>query len=574
VIALAGIALVAAIAGAVWFHFIRPAPKVARSPMRIVPLTTYPGHQEGARFSPDGNQIAFGWDGEKEENWDIYVKLIGTEKALRLTTDPGKDGAPAWSPDGRYIAFWRGGEREAGIYIIPALGGPERKVHTATGGLLDLMSLDWSPDGKHLVYADRQSGQEFPTLFLLAVDNPDEKRPLTAPAGHWGDGDPRFSPDGQTVAFLRNVGGLARDVFLVRTAGGQPKRLTFDNVITSGLAWTPDGTSIIFSSDRLGGSGRLWRVSVSGGDPEPLSVGQGDAYGPALSGDGHRLAYTHAEGYGSIWRYQIPRTGERTSPPTKLISSTGGNWDEQFSPDGKAVAFQSGRSGSRELWVCDSDGSNPRQLTFMEKSAAMLPRWSPDGRKIAFTGELEGHDAIYVVSAEGGRLRRLTTDASNDLWAFWSRDGKWIYFSSDRTGSYQLWKMLAGGGQAIQVTRKGGWLACEAPDGKFLYYSKGRNVAGIWKVPVEGGEETLVLEQPVATYFAAWEVTADGIYFYNVSTKTIELLSFANDKITQVTKAKIGPFSRLAVSPDRRSILFVQRDTFNWQIILVENFRW
>jgi predicted NUDIX family phosphoesterase len=69
-------------------------------------------------------------------------------------------------------------------------------------------------------------------------------------------------------------------------------------------------------------------------------------------------------------------------------------------------------------------------------------------------------------------------------------------------------------------------------------------------------------------------VTADGIYFYNVSTKTIELLSFANDKITQVTKAKIGPFSRLAVSPDRRSILFVQRDTFNWQIILVENFRW
>jgi Tol biopolymer transport system component len=573
VIALAGIALVAVIAGAVWFRYLRPSSRLV-GPMRIVPFTSFPGHQDAARFSPDGNEIAFAWDGEKGDNWGIYVKLIGTEKPLRLTTDTMVYAGPAWSPDGRSIAFWRGSERNAGIYIIPALGGPERMLHQATGGFLDLGSLDWSPDGKYLAYGDRQSGQEFPTLFLLAVDNPDEIRPLTAPTEGWGDYEPRFSPDGKTVAFGHELGGLASDVFLVRTAGGQPKRLTFDNVIISGLDWTPDGASIIFSSDRLGGQGRLWKVSASGGEPEPLSVGQGDAYSPALSRDGRRLAYTYAQANVSVWRYEMPRSGARGATPTKLIPSTGGNLNEQFSPDGKAVAFQSGRSGSRELWVCDSDGSNPRQLTFMEKSAAMLPRWSPDGRMIAFTGELEGHDAIYVVSAEGGRPRRLTADASNELWAFWSRDGKWIYFSADKTGSYQLWKMPAGGEQAIQVTQKGGWVAYEAPDGKYLYYSKGRNVAGIWKVPVEGGEETLVLEQPAATYFPAWEVTVDGIYFYNASKQTIEFLSFSSQKITQITKAEISAFGSLSVSPDGRWILADHIEQTSSNIMLVENFHW
>jgi Tol biopolymer transport system component len=78
----------ALVAGALWFHYFGRGSKVAEPPMRIVPFTSYAGHQDHARFSPDGNQIAFSWTGEKGDNWDIYVKLIGAEKPLRLTTDP------------------------------------------------------------------------------------------------------------------------------------------------------------------------------------------------------------------------------------------------------------------------------------------------------------------------------------------------------------------------------------------------------------------------------------------------------------------------------------------------------
>src|SRR5262249_8915442 len=66
------------------------------SPMLVVPFTSYPGEERQPTFSPDGNQVAFSWNGEKRDNFDIYVKLIGSETQLRLTTAPEADTDPAW----------------------------------------------------------------------------------------------------------------------------------------------------------------------------------------------------------------------------------------------------------------------------------------------------------------------------------------------------------------------------------------------------------------------------------------------------------------------------------------------
>ena len=94
-----------------------------------MPLTSYPGQELQPSFSPDGNHVAFSWNGEKQDNFDIYVKQIGRDKPIRLTTDAGRDFSPAWSPDGRTIAFGRLlSPKSSGIFLIPALGGPERKL--------------------------------------------------------------------------------------------------------------------------------------------------------------------------------------------------------------------------------------------------------------------------------------------------------------------------------------------------------------------------------------------------------------------------------------------------------------
>ena len=92
-----------------------------------VPLTSYPGQEMQASFSPDANQVAFVRDGEKQNNFDIYTKLTGSESVLRLTKDSAPDFSPAWSPDGRSIAFLRMiGPAQTGVFLVPAIGGAER----------------------------------------------------------------------------------------------------------------------------------------------------------------------------------------------------------------------------------------------------------------------------------------------------------------------------------------------------------------------------------------------------------------------------------------------------------------
>ena len=90
-----------AIAGAAWLYFSRADSAAPQPPMQTSPLTTLPGEESAATFSPDGKSVAFVWDGEKGDNEDIYVQQIGGGPPRRLTTSPAADRSPAWSPDGR-----------------------------------------------------------------------------------------------------------------------------------------------------------------------------------------------------------------------------------------------------------------------------------------------------------------------------------------------------------------------------------------------------------------------------------------------------------------------------------------
>jgi Tol biopolymer transport system component/tRNA A-37 threonylcarbamoyl transferase component Bud32 len=569
-------AIVLIISGAIGYRHFR---KLAGPPMRVIPFTSFPGQESSPSFSPDGNQIAFEWNGEKEDNWDIYVKVIGTESVLRLTTNPAVDQAPAWSPDGRYIAFHRHTESEDGIYLVPALGGPERKLYSPRlGGAWGDERLAWSPDGKSPAFSETIPGQEVLRISLLSVETL-ESRPVTSPppSVFRGDLSPAFSPDGRTLAFRRAFVPGAEEICLVPVTGGEPRRLTYDNVHIFGLTWTLDGAHLIYSSGR-GGTAGLWKVSVSGGEPEQLPMGRENAFDPTLSRDGRRLAYIQESGDTNIWRFEVPRAPGRAKPPTKLIASTELEQSQQFSPDGKRIVFASDRSGKgSEIWVCDSDGSKPVQLTNFGGPMAGTPRWSPDGRQVVFDCNAGGNENVYVVSVEGGPPRRLTSEKSQDTVPSWSRDGRWIFFASDRTGNWQLWKMPAEGGKAVQVTKGGGFAAFESYDGKTLYYAKGLQVPGLWKVPVEGGEETLVLEQVGAALWGYWGLTQGGIYFYNARTRAIEFFSFATRKVTKVATPESGPLffnPGFSVSPDGRWILYAQADLAASHIMLVENFRW
>jgi Tol biopolymer transport system component len=388
------------------------------------------------------------------------------------------------------------------------------------------------------------------------------------------------------VAFVRFISSGVGDLYLVPIAGGEAQRLTFDNTGTSSPVWTPDSREILFLRGD-GSTNSLWRVSAAGGTPVQVDAAGRNLTSIAVSRQGQRLAWTQTVNDQNIWRMELADAAsqrDQQSPPLSklaklLISSTRADASPEFSPDGKRIVFASNRSGSSEIWVADSTGEHPVQLTTFNRGFAGSPRWSPDGRQIAFDARAADSADIYVISAEGGQPRRLTTDPAEDVVPSWSRDGNWIYFSSKRSGSPQIWRMPAAGGQAIQVTSQGGVDSMEAPNGQFLYYTKVRYAPGIWRRPVAGGEESFVLDHHRAGYWRYWAVVEQGIYFATAEQPNqplIEFFRFATGQVTTVAvlRKELGrATSGLAVSPDGRWLIWSQVDQIGSDILLMENFR-
>ena len=145
---------------------------------------------------------------------------------------------------------------------------------------------------------------------------------------------------------------------------------------------------------------------------------------------------------------------------------------------------------------------------------------------------------------------------------------------SSRTGEPQVWKMPVDGGEQVQVTPTGGFIAVESPDGRFLYctiVSLGRY--SVWKIPVEGGEEIQVLDS-VKNVFS-FAVVNEGIYFVPGSATPFSSAIHFHDFTTGVAR-QVATMERMewfAVSPDGRSILYEQTDQSGADLMLVEDFR-
>ena len=556
---------------AVWYvlrHRTAPLP-----PAVVVPLTSYPGNESAPSFSPDGTQVAFQWNGEKEDNWDIYVKLVGAVTPLRLTTDPATDLGPVWSPDGRQIAFLRSRGGQTSIYLISPIGGPERKLADCQPARSPAMA--WSPDGEWLAVAERES-QGSNGIFLIPVERGEKKRLTSNPANI--DHCPAFSPDGRFLAYASCASRQSCDVHLLELGPdyepkGQPRRVTHQTAFMTGIAWARDERSLVYTASVESESNPyLWRASISSSaKPERLELAGPQALYPAISRSANRLAFSRGVVDEDIWRF------EAGAPPRSFISSTRDERGPQFSSDGRKIAFSSSRSGLMEIWICDQDGSNPVQLTDRLGRYQATPRWSPDDRWIAFSSLSEnGKRSIYVVDAAGGQPRRVTSPDYDEHIPSWSRDGRWIYFASGRSGRSEIWRIPAAGGASTQITDNGAYVADESWDGKAIYYVKNVPYAAqpLYAKSLAGGAEWQVLDSVYARSFLAVE---DGIYHIagadDQGAYSLQFFDFATGKSRVLTRIDSSPSIGLTVSPDRKTILFSAYKPINSDLMLIENFR-
>ncbi|MGH9582809.1 MAG: winged helix-turn-helix domain-containing protein, partial [Bryobacteraceae bacterium] len=202
----AGLAILAA-----WLYRPQAAPL-----SRAIPLTAYEGDELWPDFSPDGNQVAFAWDGGADGKFHLYVKMIGTANDLQITNGNGEDMFPAWSPDGRWIAFQRWNRSGRHTMLVSPLGGPERTVADRACEADFAMApipqaaafrLSWSHDSIWLAC----SSPEGSLVLLSAFDG--QKRQLTTPPLGQRDLFPAFSPDGKSLLFEREVSFFNCDIY-------------------------------------------------------------------------------------------------------------------------------------------------------------------------------------------------------------------------------------------------------------------------------------------------------------------------------------------------------------------------
>ncbi len=571
-------------AAGLWFRLRSGSPDV---PLVAVPLTSYAGVEEWPTLSPDGTQVAFSWDGERQDKRDIYVKQIGVEPPFRLTSDPAMNYSPAWSPDGGFIAFLRElSPAKTVIVVVPQRGGPERILGEIKGSMLQALPygpyLSWTPDSKWIVCPEPNNGQHAWALHLLSIESGEDSELTNPPSSEAGDVGPAVSPDGRILIFSR----VSPDFFNVTLwmlhlgPGYKPsskeERLESSGMTNVGTAWLPDSREFVFGSG-TGTNNGLWRSTPSkDAVPRRLDLGIA-AVQPTISRLGNRLAVATIQYDLNIWRVDLKEPGREPTQPISFISSTKIEQYPAYSPDGGRIAFMSDRSGTTEIWICDSDGSKTRQVTSFGGAAVYGPSLSPDGQNIALTVAQKGmKEDIYVVSVNGGNPRQMTTHPAEDKWPSWSHDGKWIYFTSTRSGREEIWKMPSSGGDSVQITRNSGDAPRESPDGRFLYYMKGwPDAVTVWRANLDGSEEAKVLEGLHSE--AQWAVVKEGIYFFRLPDKAghsdLSYYDFATGQTRKILAVQRPVDNHIAVSPDGRTILYPQFDSAGSVLMLVDNFR-
>lgn len=516
--------------------------------MRILTLTfaavstaLIAGSAEGQtrllRF-PDihGERVVFTYAG------DLWTVPSAGGTAVRLTSHPGQELFARFSPDGSEIAFTGQYDGDEQVYRMRAAGGVPKQLtfYPATGPLptrwgYDNIVYDWSPDGGKILFRSLRDGVGVAEgrLHEVARDGglPTALSMPRAGAGAWSPQGDRlvYSPLFRDFrAWKRYAGGWAQDLFVFDRATREVTRITEDPRSDRDPMWI--GSRIFFTSDRSGtnnlyshdpesGETRAWTQSETwdvrwpgsdaagrivfeqagglhlldtGGDgvPVPIEI--------SVPTDGLHSRPSRVSAAEHIEHFDLSPTGKRVlfaargelfSTPvekgvTRTLVRTPGAHEKwpAWSPDGTRVAYISDESGEEEIHLIEHSGTGaPVQLTERGRAMRYDPRWSPDGSRLAFSdkdgglfvltiedralvevanerhGQLHdyrwsprgghlamslndpgGFSSIYLWSAADGALRRVTGPYFNEFSPVWGANGDYLFYLGDRMFQPQI----------------------------------------------------------------------------------------------------------------------------------------
>jgi tricorn protease len=410
---------------------------------------------------------------------------------------------------------------------------------------------------------------------------PDGSNPRRLTANVARDIAPRFSPDGQWVAFTSNRMGND-DVFVVAVAGGEPRQLTYFSGDDQALYWAPDGQSIVMASNRgphpFGSP--LYRVALDGSVPVPMGMDFGRS--GMIKQDATLVAFNR--NLPTYWRkgyrgnnsadiaVQNVRSGEITELTDTNLQEFRGHVNDvhpMWGADGM-IYFASERDGIFNIWRTSPTGGTPQQVTRHQDDGVQFPAISPDGRRIIYENEFE----LWTLDVPSGTPRRvsiaMTLDAKENDIGVITADSRADGFSPSPSGDHLAVDVHGevvivptepGVGEKTQVTSSP-WrerFQVFSPDGRRIAYvsdESGEEEVWLWDMAT-GARRKLTSHESVKADLT-WAPGSQKVAF--VAANRLWEVDAAGGGARELAHNPAGGFSIQQYSADGNWLVYSRRD--------------
>jgi Tol biopolymer transport system component/DNA-binding winged helix-turn-helix (wHTH) protein len=431
-------------------------------------LTEFEGAEEHAAISRDGRHAAF----LRESNgvWDAWIGQIDSGDFQKLTDGTMRElRNPAvrtlgFSPDGSRVLIWTrsndpGGGVVDGGWTVPVVGGVLQPWFRGVA------ELDWSPDGKRIVYHTAEPGD--PLFVANADDRSDSRQIYVAPNGvhcHF----PVWSRDGETIYFVKGGVPNEMDVWRVRASGGEPERLTFHNARVLSPTLLDDRTLLYLATAEDGSGPWMHALDLERGLSRRLNT-SGQAYTSiSAAADGARLVGTVVQSTTALWRVPIVDPPAGPDRATRLAIDTPRALAPRIGPG--FLVYRAPRAGNDGLWML-ADGQTTELWNGAEGRVAGGAALSPDGRRVAFPVQRPAGVQLYVMNVDGTGARRIAEGLDVRGAPAWSPDGSRIAIAAIDVDSPRLFSVPADGGAPVRLGDVYAVDPVWSPGGDFIVFS-------------------------------------------------------------------------------------------------------
>lgn len=485
-----------------WLLRSPPLAPPAASGYRTEKLTSLEGVEEFPRFSADGRWLAFSWE-EQDAPTRLVIKDMANDQAplRQLSFQNRNEVLPAWSPDGHSLAFvatdttgrcqvWRKDLNT--LDDTPISDCYYERYHRV---------MDWSPDGRWFAVARRDSAAGDVAIYLQDAAT-GLRRQLTEPEHGSEDSQLAFSHDGKQLAFVRKLTGTSR--LFVTDLTGALRELPHDKAPIYGLAWRNDDSEIYVNSLR-DGEFSIMAYAVDGEQVRVLHTTEAPFNMTPLPGAPDTLVFSKHK---AVEHLEL-RTGA-DNKVLQVIDSTGRDMYGQWSNRHKRIIFVSTRSGKYEVWSIGENGEAAKQLT-IQQGLVSIPAWSALDDRFALTIQdpISGRHALWLGREASGTLQKVIDEGFDLQNVYWDPEHARLYASSNPDGHWNIWQFDVDDGSRRQLTDQGGQYGQR--HGDWLYFSKPAQ-PGLWRKPIAGGPETLLLSDLAVDDWGNWQITADGLW--------------------------------------------------------------